>query len=347
VAVPELVAAVANAGGFGILAGLGQNARELRGQIRRLRELTDRPFGVNLWLHTALQPPADPARIPQDVLRPVQQTLNAFRARLSLQPSFAPPAAFPDVIDEAFEVILEEKVALWSIGLGDPGPERVRRCRERGVKVMAMVATVEDARAVAASGVDLVVAQGGEAGGHRSTWVKPVSREAASIGTLVLVPQVVDAVRVPVLAAGGIMDGRGVVAALALGAAGVLMGTRFVATRESTAPEMWKKSLVGASSDRTTVTDAFTGLYARALRNTFSEDYAASGAPVLPPLLQANAAGDVYAASASRNDPGYFPMWSGQGVGLIRDLPAAGDVVRSIVREARQVLDSLGERVQR
>jgi hypothetical protein len=216
--------------------------------------------GVNLWLHTALQPPPDVSRIPEGVLRSVQEALNRFRARLGLAPSLARPAPLPDVIGEAFELILEERVPVWSIGLGDPGKERVRRCRERGVKVMAMVSTVEDARAVADSGVGLIIAQGGEAGGHRSTWVKPASREVANIGTLALVPQIVDAVRVPVIAAGGIADGRGLVAALPLGAVGNLLGTRFVATRESMAPEFWKKSLLEASSDRTTVTDAFTGL---------------------------------------------------------------------------------------
>ena len=107
-----------------------------------------------------------------------------------------------------------------------------------------MVATAEDARAVAASGVDAIVAQGSEAGGHRSTWVKRPSPDAASVGTMALVPQIVDAVEVPVVAAGGISDGRGLVAALALGAVGILLGTRFVATRESMAPEFWKKSLL-------------------------------------------------------------------------------------------------------
>jgi len=276
----------------------------------------------------------------------VQAVLNRFRERLGLAPSEARPAGFPDLIEEAFQVILEERVPLWSIGLGDPGSDRVRRCRERGIKVMAMVATVEDARQVAASGVDLLVAQGGEAGGHRSTWEKRASQEEANIGGMALIPQIVDAVKVPVVAAGGIADGRGLVAAIALGAVGVLLGTRFVATRESMAPEIWKKALLEGSSDRTTVTDAFTGLYARALRNGFTEEYRASGAPVLPGLIQANAAQDIYAAAAARGNADYFPLMSGQSVGLIDDLPGAAEVVRAIVREAREVMRSIGERVK-
>src|SRR5204863_2380260 len=138
------------------------------------------------------------------------------------------------------------------------------------------------------NGVDIIVAQGGEAGGHRSTWVKK-PREEANVATLTLVPQVVDAVRQPVVAAGGIADGRGLVAALALGATGALLGTRFVATKESLAPPMFKDALVAATSDDTIITDVFTGLYARTLRNRFIDEYAASGAPVLPSLLQSKA----------------------------------------------------------
>lgn len=346
VAGPDLVAEVSRAGGLGILAGLNVPPDDLRRLIRRVRELTDRPFGVNLWLHTAMRPAADVARIPEDTVRAVQGTLNRFRERLGIPATLARPAGVPDLIDAAFRVILEERVPVWSIGLGDPGPEMVGECRSRGIKVMAMVATVEDARAVAASGVDVIVAQGGEAGGHRSTWVKPASAEAANVGTMALVPQIVDAVQVPVVAAGGIADGRGLIAALALGASGILLGTRFVATRESTASEFWKKHLLERDANTTTVTDTFTGLYARALQNTFTREYGASGAPVLPPLVQRNAAQDVYAAAAARQDGEYFPMWSGQSVGLIHDLPGAGEVVEAIIREARAVIAALPQRIR-
>ncbi len=258
VAGPKLAAEVSRAGGLGILAGLGLTADELRRRIRQVRELTDRPFGVNLWLHTELRPPADVTRIPESTVRAVQGALNRFRQRLGLPETLARPAAFPDLIDAAFEVILEERVPVWSIGLGDPGSEMIRRCRERGVKVVAMVCTLDDARAVARSGVDVIVAQGGEAGGHRSTWIKGSSREAATIGTMALVPQIVDAVKVPVVAAGGIADGRGLVAAIALGASGILLGTRFVATQESEAPDFHRKAILERGSDATTVSDAFT-----------------------------------------------------------------------------------------
>jgi nitronate monooxygenase len=346
IAGPDLVAEVCRAGGLGILAGLNVPPDELRTRIRQIRGLTDRPFGVNLWLHTQLRPPVDPATIPDDRLAEVQTVLNRFRAQLGLPSRTERPAALPDLIDRQIEVILEERPAVFSVGLGDPGRDLVARCRAQGIRVMAMVATVADAQVVVASGVDVVVAQGSEAGGHRSTWVKRPSPETASTGALALVPQIVDAVDVPVVAAGGIADGRGMVAALALGAVGILLGTRFVVTRESMAPEFWKKMLLEHEGDDTTLTDAYSGLWLRALRNTYTVEYQASRAPVLPPLLQTRAAQDIVEEARRRADGGYFPMLSGQGVGLIRDLPGAGDVVETIVREARAVLVGLPRRVR-
>jgi nitronate monooxygenase len=346
VAGPDLVAEVSRAGGLGILAGLNVPPEELRSRIRQVRELTDRPFGVNLWLHRELRPPADPATIAEDRLAAVHAVLNRFRTQLGLPARSERPGAVPDIIAAQVEVILDERPAVFSIGLGDPGPDLVLRCRAQGIKVVAMVATVEDARAVVESGVDAVVAQGSEAGGHRSTWVKRPTPDAASVGTLALVPQIVDAVPVPVVAAGGISDGRGLAAALALGAVGILLGTRFVATRESMAPEFWKKSLLEREGDDTTITDAFSGLWLRALRNSYTARYQTSGAPVLPPLLQTRAAQDIVEEARRRGEGEYFPMLAGQGVGLIRDLPGAGEVVQTIVREARAVLTGLPRRVR-
>jgi nitronate monooxygenase len=203
---------------------------------------------------------------------------------------------------------------------------------------MVMVANVDDARSAAAAGVDIIVAQGAEAGGHRSTWR---ANARADVGTFALVPEVVDAVRVPVVAAGGIADGRGLVAACALGAAGVLLGTRFVATRESMAPDFWKQAILRSASDDTTLTRAFTGLPARVLRNRFQQEYDASQAPVLPGLLQASLEQDIWTAAARANRPDYFPLYAGQSVGVIHDVPSAADVVTAIVKEADEVVQRL------
>lgn len=341
VAGPDLVIEVSRAGGLGTIAALHLTPDQLRDAIRRVRAATDRPFGVNQFMPNELRPPADPAAIPAATVAAVQATLNGFRAQLGLPATTAAPPAVPDLIPPAFEVILEERVPVWSVGLGDPDAGLVRRCHERGIKVMAMVATVEDARTVERAGVDVIVAQGGEAGGHRSTWTKRATADEACVGTLALVPQVVDAVRVPVVAAGGIADGRGLVAALALGAAGVLLGTRFVATREATVPEFQKKLLLEREAETTTVTDAITGLWARYLANRYTAEYAASGAPIFPAMLQSRAAQDIFAHAGRQADPAWFPMPTGQSVGLIHDLPGAAEVVERVVREARALLEGL------
>ncbi len=345
IAGPELVAEVCRAGGLGILAGLNVPPDDLRAMIRRVRELTNRPFGVNLWLHRALRPPVDPAEISDEVLRGAQGMLNRFRQQLGIPTTTARPTRGPDLMRATIEVVLDERPPVFSAALGWPEPGLADECRRRGIKVMAMVSTVEDARTAAAGGADVIVAQGGEAGGHRSIDGKPASPETTTVGMMALLPQVVDAVRVPVVAAGGIADGRGLVAALALGASGVLLGTRFVATRESMAPELYKKRLLESESGDTTVTDTLSGLWARALANRFTREYTESGAPVLPPLVQRGAANDVFIAALKQGDADYYPMMAGQSVGLVRDLPGAGEVVAAVIREARAVLSALPDRV--
>ena len=207
---------------------------------------------------------------------------------------------------------------------------------------MAMATTVADGLVLAAEGVDIIVAQGSEAGGHRSTWVKRPPH-TSSVGTIALVPALVDALGqadpgpagpAAVVAAGGIADGRGLVAALALGAQAVLLGTRFVATRESKAAAFWKQRLVDGHGEQTVLTDSLTGYYTRAFNNAFIERY---DGPVLPSLLQAKLAADVYRAG----DPEYFPMHGGQSVELIHDLPGAAEVVERICAEAEAVLARL------
>jgi nitronate monooxygenase len=338
VAGPDLAAEVSRAGALGILAGLNVPPEDLRAQIRRVRELTDAPFGVNLWLHPDVHPPVDPSRLPRTDVEAANNALNAARRAVGVPESVAAPPARPDFVDAAIQVLIDERVPLWSVGLGLPDTARIEQCHAHGVLVMVMVANVEDAKAAADAGVDIIAAQGAEAGGHRSTW-RPDAK--ADVGTFALVPEVASAVDVPVVAAGGIADGRGLVAALALGAQGVLLGTRFVATRESKAPDFWKQAILRSASDATSVTRAFTGFPARVIRNRFQQEYEQSQAPVLPGLMQASLEQDIWMAAARQNAPDYFPLYAGQSVGVIHDLPGAAEVVETIVREADEVLQQL------
>jgi nitronate monooxygenase len=338
VAGPDLAAEVSHAGGLGIIAGFSLTADQLRQAIQQVRAQTDRPFGVNLLLPAEIRSPKPAEALPDHLIQNVQTALNPMRSALGLPASHARPATFPDLVADAFQVILDERVPVFSVGLGNPGADMVSECHRRDMKVIAMVTTVQDALAVETTGLDAVIAQGAEAGGHRSHFEKPLSSNRADVGTIALVPEVVDAVRIPVIAAGGVVDGRGLMTALALGASGVLMGSRFVVTRESMAPEVHKKSMLEQTSDTTVVMDTFSGRFARVLRNTFTEQYARSGAPVLPFPLQYLANADIRQEATAQGNGDYLPLWSGQGVGLIHDLPGAADVIEATIQEARSIM---------
>ena len=235
---PELVGAVSNAGGLGSLASAGVPPERLREDIRSVKELTDRPFAVNFLL-------APPGPGSHDVAA-VQRFLDRFRERFGIPPGETElePPTFS--VDEQLDVVFEERAPVLSFALGDPG-ELVERAHEDDLLVMSMVTTVADAVRAYAAGVDEVLAKGAEAGGHRSVVDLGPDGEPPLVGTLALVPQVVDAVGVPVVAAGGIVDGRGLVAVLALGGMGVQMGTRFLLARESGAHLAYRRGLLAAT----------------------------------------------------------------------------------------------------
>jgi len=341
VATPELAAKVSEAGGLGIIGATFLPPDELRQRIHRVRQLTRKPFGVNFLLHEGIVSPMDVNKIPDAQVQEVQQVLNNFRTQLGIPEKHDKPIAVPDFIKAALDVIVDENVPVWSIGLGKPTPEQVMFCHNKGTKVIAMIATVENAIEVSQTGVDVIIAQGSEAGGHRSTWLKRGSKEDACIGTMALVPQVVDAVKQPVVAAGSITDGRALAAALALGASGVLVGTRFLATKESGAPEFHKQAVLKTSNDFTTVTDKLSGGYARAIRNTFTTEYEKRNGAVLPPWVHYLAAEDIYMAARKNNRPEFYTLWAGQGIGHIQDIPGADEVVLSLIREAKEVIKKL------
>ena len=194
VAMAPLVAAVSNAGGLGILAGLNLPLAVLESQIAEVRSATDKPFGINLWLHRDLQPPLPPTSLDENLVGQAQDALNRVRATAGMPtiPNGTGLEPAPDPLPEAIELVLAARPAVFSIGLGRPGAELVGRCHERGITVMAMATTVADGLVLADDGVDIIVAQGAEAGGHRSTWEKRPP-DTCSVGLVALVPAMVDA----------------------------------------------------------------------------------------------------------------------------------------------------------
>jgi enoyl-[acyl-carrier protein] reductase II len=288
VAMAPLVAAVSNAGGLGVIGAATLGVESLRREIRRTRELTDRPFAVDL-----------------------------------LAPS-------PDMVRPHLKVLFEERVKIFVAGLGVPR-EFIAQMHEHGMKVVVMIGKVAHAIRAEEAGADAVVAQGTEAGGH-----------TGEIGGLALIPQTVDAVRLPVLAAGGIVDGRGIAGALALGAQGVVIGTRFIASREATAARSYKEAIVRAGDDSTVRTRCYTGKPARAIRNPYVAEMERDPAKILPfpqQVAYSSQQGVLdYAGLRGDCDPQRSFMPAGQGAGAIHDVRPAGEIFRDLIDEAERVV---------
>ena len=321
---PELVAAVSEAGGLGSFGLSGLTAEAAADAVERGRRLTAAPIAVNVLL----APPTPPDRRghdPQPALEPLRRELG-----LPVAPPPPPPPATPRALVSAG---LEAGASVVSVGMGDPGDVR-DLARAAGVPVVAMASSVEDAVRSVQSGADVIVAQGSEAGGHRSSFDLPEDGEVPLVGTFALVPQVVRAVGVPVVAAGAVMDGRGLAAALALGAQGVQRGTRFLAAAESGAPEGSRRRLREAHDIDTVITRALSGRPARGLPNRLTAALEAAGPPALGYPRQALASADLRAAAAAADRPDLIALFAGQAAGLARDEPAAAEIVERVLAEA-------------
>ena len=329
---PALVAGVANAGGLGFLAAARITAAQLREQIDAVRAATDRPFGVNFLLA-----PPDPA--PRDAST-MQRALDEGRAKLGIP--VGQPAALtlpPSQLQAQIDHVCDARIPIVSFAMGDPSPF-IDRLKRLDIFVIAMATTVDDARRLEAAGVDAIVAQGSDAGGHRST-LEPPGDEVPLVGTFSLVPQVVDAVKVPVIAAGGIMDGRGVLAALALGAQAAQLGTRFLLARESAAFPAYRKRLREAAETDTVVTRSLTGRPARALRNALVRAVERADTPPLPWPYQAVAADDLYRAAINADDADWAPLLAGQALRLARDEASAAEIIAALHRDLIGTLERL------
>jgi nitronate monooxygenase len=327
---PALAAAVAEAGGLGMLAAARLTAAQLRADIEETQRRTARPFGVNFLLA-----PPDPDD-PSDASSPA--ILRDIRLRLGL-PADPPAPTPPASVAEGLEIALEAGVKVISFAMGSPAPW-VERAQAGDALVMAAATTVAEAQAIEAAGADVAVTQGAEAGGHRSTFAPDGFNAVPLVGTMALVPAVVDAVGIPVVAAGGIMDGRGIVAALALGAVGVQLGTRFLLAAESGTPPSYRRRLLRAIETETVVTDVYTGRAARGLRNAFIRVFEEAAARPLGWPRQGAAALDIYRASIA-GDGEWAPLFAGQGVRLGRREQPAGEIVRELVADARRVRERL------
>jgi nitronate monooxygenase len=307
---PELVAAVAGANALGFVGAAYLAPAQIREAAGRVRSLTDRPFGINLC--APLPPAISPA--PERAMA----ALTPYYRELGLPPPTAPsPPAFS--FDQQLAACLESGAAVFSFTFGLLESAAVSAVKTRGMFLIGTATTVAEAVALEALGVDAVVAQGAEAGGHRVSFL--ADAEASLVGTMALVPQVVDAVRIPVIASGGIMDGRGVAAALCLGAQAVQMGTAFLTCHESGIPAVYKDAILAAAESGTGLTRAFSGRPARGIENRVMREVPVDA--ILPFPLQNALTRPLRTAAGKAGRPEFLSLWAGQGVRLARRQSAA------------------------
>jgi NAD(P)H-dependent flavin oxidoreductase YrpB (nitropropane dioxygenase family) len=333
----ELVVAVSEAGGLGVLGGSGFTVDELREAIRQIKAQTDKPFGVDLLLPKFVDTGGTNDEVDQIPLSEVLKSLP--KSHQDWVRKVKTEMALPDVEimvrrnttvrrpKESVKVCLEERVPLFCAGLGNPG-FMVADAHERGMKVLGITGNSKNAKRMADAGIDLLVAQGHEGGGH-----------TGRIGTMALLPAAMDAAApVPVLAAGGIGDGRGVAAALAMGCIGVWVGTRFLATDEGGALAVNKQRIVSSTDEDTRVSPAYTGKTLRASYNKYHDLWADSGLEPLPFPTQVMISSALLSAFIEAKKDDYVGGLAGQVSGIIHEIKPAKTVLEEMVAETVEIL---------
>ena len=308
----ELVAACSAAGALGSFGFAYTQPEEMRKQAAWVRAQTDKPFGINLFTS------AQPGPVDADRQRGAIEAVAGYYRELGLPVPEAVKAPYAPDLEAQFDAVAEIQPKVATCHLSDFPPVRIRQFKDAGILVGGSANCVAEARHLESLGFDFVIAQGGEAGGHRGSYLRDPYDSLT--GTLALVRMIVRAVKVPVVAAGGIMDGAGIAAVLALGAQLAQLGTAFLPCSESGASQVHKDLLVGATEDDTRITEKFSGKPARGLANRFIREM--ENAPQLVFPAQNSITGKLRQASAKAGKPDFVALWAGQAAPLSRALPA-------------------------
>ena len=329
----ELAVAVSEAGGLGSLPCAMLTADQVRASLQTIRQRTVRPVNLNFFCHRS--PSVD-----SDRERQWRERLASYYVELGIDPSASSSVPNRAPFDEAMcDVVAELKPAVVSFHFGLPSKGLLDRVRTAGARILSSATTVEEARWLESEGCDAVIAQGLEAGGHRGMFLS--ENAATQAGIMALTPQIVDAVKIPVVAAGGIADARGIVAAFALGASAVQIGTGYLRCPESRASAVHRKALEHAREDQTIVTNVITGRPARGIVNRVIREVGPMS-PLAPAFPRAVDALAPLRAKAEQNGSGDFsPLWSGQSAAMCREIPA-GQLTRMLAEEALRLMKQLG-----
>jgi len=326
----ELVAAVSNSGGLGMIGAGYLTPLQLRQQINEVRELTLHPFGVNLFVPEDFNVSSSDIDFALQTLQPLKEQLSIVEDGVDLPDS----RKLVDTFHEHIEILIEEHVPVCSFTFGIPSKEVITRLKQNDMLLIGTAATVKEAVEIENCGMDMVVVQGSEAGGHRGNFINP--HQESMIGLMSLVPQVVDCVGIPVIAAGGIMDGRGLMAAICLGAQAVQMGTAFLTCIESGANRLHKEAILQAHEDQVILTRAFSGKWARGIQNQFisAMQEHETAFPVFP--VQNSLTQSIRKAAAAQGNPDYMSLWSGQSPRLAKS-QTADELIQHMVAQAVEI----------
>ena len=337
----RLTATVSNFGGLGSFGAHGLSPSAIGEVIAEIRELTAKPFAVNLWVSMEDEGAGNSGR--EQFERSLTHLAKHIEALGAALPQYKPYV--PVRFEHQARVLLDARVPVFSFIVGIPPQEILDECRTQGIVTIGTATTPPEAIALEQAGVDVIVASGFEAGGHRGSFL--LSAEESLTGTFSLTPQVVDAVSVPVVAAGGIADARGILAAFALGAEGVQIGTAFLASEESGANSHHRNLLLSGKAHTTALTKGFTGRLARGIRNQLLDELNGPGVQILPYPLQRFLVRNLSVPAEKAARPEWLPLWAGQSASLSRESDAKvllQTLVSEIVDIAGPVLDWNRER---
>ncbi|MEH6996245.1 nitronate monooxygenase [Neobacillus drentensis] len=327
----NLVVEVSNSGGLGMIGAGYMTPAQILNQIKEIKQLTTYPFGTNLFVPNEFTCSEKEIKVANEHLQPIYKQLN-ISDNVNLDVPI--PNHFFERFDEQIQVVIDEKVPVCSFTFGVPSIEIIAKLKHHNIILMGTATTVEEAVEVEKLGMDMVVVQGSEAGGHRGNFI--ADDEKSLVGLMSLIPQVVDHVSIPVIAAGGIMDGRGLMAAFCLGAKGVQMGTAFLTCIESGAHKVHKEAILHTKEDQMVLTRAFSGKWARGINNKFISDFKnhEESLPHFP--VQNTLTQHIRKAASSQNNPEYMSLWSGQSPRLAKNQKVE-TLMKDIITEAKNI----------
>lgn len=325
----QLVAEVSNSGGLGMVGAGYMTPLQIREQIREIKKLTSHFFGINLFVPNEFHVTKNEIKLANQILQHINEQLHIHHTDNLETPNYN---NILETFNEQIKIVIEEQVPVCSFTFGIPSREVVDELKQHSIILIGTATTVKEAVEIERSGMDIVVVQGSEAGGHRGNFIKEY--QESLVGLMSLIPQVVDNVGIPVIAAGGIMDARGLMASICLGAKGVQMGTAFLTCVESGAHKLHKEGILSANEDQIVLTRAFSGKWARGINNRFIQEMEKQE-PLLPDFpVQNTITKSIRKASASQNNKDYMSLWSGQSPRLAKN-QTVNTLIKNIISEAK------------